>query len=67
MMDKHGRRYRRLVPACAERDIGRTMAFELARRGLLETFRIGTARYVFEDSLDELPAKLAAESGKAVA
>ena len=63
-MDNNGRRYRRLVPACAQRDIGRTMAFELVQRAdysrnLQRSEREPTS--LPEDSLDDLPAKLAAE------
>ena len=54
------RRFRALVPACAERDISRTVAFELNRKGFLETFLLGKRRYVYIDSLDTLPARLAA-------
>lgn len=56
------KRYQRLVPACAERGIGRTVAFDLVKRGLLRAFKIGAATYVFEQSLDELPERLAAEA-----
>jgi len=52
------RPFRALVPACAERDIGRTRAFELMKAGLVETFKIGTKNYVFIDSLDTLPSRL---------
>lgn len=48
----------RLVPECKKRGIGRTVAFELAAKGLLETFTIGTGRYVKLDSLRTLPERL---------
>ncbi len=51
--------YRPLVPACAEHGISRSVAFELARTGKLETFTIGTRRYVYLDSLRTLPERLA--------
>jgi hypothetical protein len=51
--------YRPLVPACAEHGISRSVAFELARLGKLETFTIGTRRYVYLDSLRTLPERLA--------
>lgn len=54
------RPFRALVTACAERDISRTVAFELARKGLIENFLIGKRRYCYVDSLDTLPARLAA-------
>ena len=50
--------YRPLVTACAEHGISRSVAFELARLGKLETFTIGTRRYVYLDSLHTLPARL---------
>ena len=48
----------RLVPECKKCGIGRTVAFELAAKGLLETFTIGTSRYVYLDSLRNLPERL---------
>lgn len=51
--------YRPLVPACADHGISRSVAFELARDGLLQTFTIGTRRYVYLDSLRTLPERLA--------
>ena len=41
-----GPTFGRLVPECKKRGIGRTAAFELAAKGILETFTIGTGRYV---------------------
>lgn len=58
------RPYGGLVAECTKRDIGRTVAFELSARGLLETFTIGRRRYVYLDSLDTLPQRLA-ERGQA--
>ncbi|GAB3345843.1 hypothetical protein GCM10027359_29600 [Marilutibacter aestuarii] len=51
--------YRPLVPACADHGISRSVAFELARNGQLDTFTIGTRRYVYLDSLRTLPERLA--------
>lgn len=51
--------YRPLVTACADYGISRSVAFELARLGKLETFTIGTRRYVYLDSLRTLPERLA--------
>ena len=51
--------YRPLVPACAEHGISRSVAFELARKGLIRTFRLGARRYVYLDSLRTLPERLA--------
>lgn len=57
--------YRPLVTACAEHGISRSVAFELAKSGLLETFTIGARRYVRLESLRTLPERLAAEAAKA--
>ena len=56
--------YGPLVPACADHGISRTVAFELARNGLLETFTIGARRYVRLESLRTLPDRLAASEGE---
>lgn len=42
-----------------KRDISRTTAFHLRKAGLLDTFKIGSKVYVFLDSLDSLPQRLA--------
>lgn len=55
--------YRPLVEACGEHGISRTVAFELARTGQLQTFTIGTRRYVLLESLRTLPERLAANDG----
>lgn len=47
-----------LVPVCKAHGIGRTKAFELAGTGMIETFALGTRRYVVLDSLRTLPARL---------
>lgn len=52
--------FRPLVEACIDHGISRTVAFELARKGLLKTFTIGTRRYVWLESLRTLPERLAA-------
>lgn len=57
--------YRPLVEACADHGISRTVAFELARKGLLKTATIGTRRYVYLDSLRTLPERLAANDATA--
>lgn len=51
--------YAPLVPACAQHGVGRTKAFELARDGWLDTFRIGQRTFVRLDSLRTLPDRLA--------
>ena len=58
--------YRPLVEACGEHGISRTVAFELARTGQLQTFTIGKRRYVLLESLRTLPQRLAAnDAGEA--
>lgn len=57
--------YRPLVVACGEHGISRVVAFDLARRGLLQTFKIGARRYVYLESLRTLPDRLAAHDGGA--
>lgn len=57
--------YRPLVEACGEHGISRTVAFDLARKGLLDTFTIGARRYVRLESLRTLPDRLAANDGGA--
>lgn len=52
--------YALLVPACLARGISRTVAFDMVRKGLLDSFCIGRRRYVYMASLDSLPARLAA-------
>lgn len=55
--------YRPLVTACGEHGISRTVAFDLARKGLLDTFTIGKRRYVRLESLRTLPDRMAANDG----
>lgn len=52
--------YGSLVAVCAAHDISRSVAFELARKGLLDTFTIGARRYVYTESVRTLPERLAA-------
>lgn len=51
-----------LVASCAAHGISRSVAFELARKGLLETFRINSRRYVMLSSLRSLPERLGHQS-----
>lgn len=51
------------IPACREHGISKTVAYELANAGLLETFTIGRARYVLTESLRTLPERLAKVGG----
>lgn len=52
--------FARFPEVLIERGVGRTAAYDLRKRGLIDTFTIGRARFVKLDSLRELPAKLAA-------
>lgn len=47
-----------LVEECAKHGISRTVAFELAAGRQLDTFKLGTRRYVLLDSLRTLPERL---------
>lgn len=47
------------IPECSKRGFAKTKAYELANAGLLETFCIGSRRFVYLDSLLTLPARLA--------
>lgn len=53
-----------MVKTCRAYGIGRTVAFELARKGLIEHFFIGSRRYVYIHSLNTLPERLAKNGGK---
>lgn len=59
--------YRPLVEACNDHGISRTVAFDLARKGLLDTFTIGKRRYVRLESLRTLPERIAERDAKAAA
>ena len=56
--------YAPLVEACAAHGISRSVAHELVVNGQLETFKIGTRRYVMLESLRTLPDRLAKQTGK---
>lgn len=47
-----------LVENCKAHGICRSVAFELASTGLLDTFKIGARRYVMLASLHSLPMRL---------
>lgn len=49
------------IEACREHGISKTVAYELANKGLLDTFSIGRARYVKLESLHTLPDRLPKE------
>ena len=55
----HGPTFRPMVEACREYGIGRSLAYELAKEGLLETFCIRSKRMVMMASLQSLPERLA--------
>ena len=46
------------IPECSKKGLGKTKAYELANAGLLETFQIGSKRYIYLDSLLTLPRRL---------
>ena len=48
------------IPECSKKGFGKTKAYELANAGLLETFQIGSKRYIYLDSLLTLPRRLQA-------
>lgn len=50
------------VSRCRDHGIKRTTAYKLLDEGLLDTFVIGRRRYVFNDSLRDLPMKILAAS-----
>ena len=58
--------YGTLVEVCAAYGIGRSVAFELSRTGLLDVFRIGRRRMVYIDSVRTLPERLAARDAAGV-
>jgi hypothetical protein len=53
--------YGPLVPTCNAHGIGRSVAFKLAAAGTIETFLIGSKRYVMVESLRTLPERLKAQ------
>ena len=46
------------IEACRVHGIGKTKAYELVEAGLLETFLIGTTRYVVLESMRTLPERM---------
>lgn len=66
-MSNQGREFGPFIPECAKRGIGKTNAYELANSGALETFLIGSKRYVYLDSLLTLPHRLAERAKAGVA
>lgn len=55
--------YGPLVEVCRGYGISRTVAFELSGKGLLDTFKIGTRRYVNIASVNSLPQRLRVMEG----
>lgn len=64
---EHPVEYFPLVSAAKAHGISRTVAFELANSGLLTTFLIGRRRYVYTQSLRELPQRIAERDAKEAA
>ncbi|MEO5829822.1 MAG: hypothetical protein ABIQ36_04565 [Rhodanobacter sp.] len=56
--EKERRAFGPLVEECKRRGIGRTVAFELAKNGTVETFHLGRRVFVLLDSLDTLPERM---------
>lgn len=54
-----------MVEECKRRGIGRTTAFDLAAKGLIQTFTIGRRRFVRIASLEALPDLLASNDASA--
>lgn len=52
-----------LVEACKAYGISRSVAFKLVKNKLLDSFTIGMRRYVYVESLDSLPERLASKGG----
>ena len=50
-----------LVEVCNAFGISRTVAFELAADGLLDTFKLNARRYVYIDSVRTLPQRISEE------
>lgn len=53
-----------LVETCHCYGISRTVAFDLSKKKLLDTFLIGARRYVYLESLQTLPQRLAERGGR---
>lgn len=59
MTSANRRDFRPFIPECTKRGIGKNTAYNLANNGLLETFLIGRKRYIYLDSIETLPERLA--------
>ena len=59
--------YARFVPTMAAHGYGRSFSFELARKGLVRTFKVGAATFVELDSVRTLPERIAAAGEKGAA
>lgn len=55
---KEAREFRPFIPEVTKCGIGKTTAYELVEKGLIETFLIGRRRYIYLDSLAALPERL---------
>ncbi len=64
IMQTEIRTFAPLVEICQVHGISRTVAFDLAKKELLDTFLIGARRYVYLESLQTLPQRLAERGGR---
>ncbi len=55
--------YGPLVDVCRLFGISRSIAFELAASGKLDTFKFNARRYVYLESVESLPRRLACNGG----
>lgn len=53
-----------LVEECEKHGVSRSVAYELVANGQLETFKIGTRRYVVLESLRTLPQRMGLASDR---
>lgn len=53
-----------LVEECEKHGVSRSVAYELVANGQLETFKIGTRRYVVLESLRTLPQRMGLTSDR---
>lgn len=64
-MKAKARPYGRFSEETARRGIRKTLAYALRDAGLIETFSIGRAAFVFVDTLDDLPERLQEPAARA--
>lgn len=56
--------FRPLVDVCADHGIKRTRAFQLARDGLIDAFKIGRRTFCYVESVEQLPSRIKKECEK---